>query len=57
MQAWKYDMHNSSNLALVNVMLKSSPSAKESTSMLVYVVLDSTRFALSHWVRNRRKAL
>ena len=40
-------MHNSSNLALVMVVKKSSPSIKESTSMMVYVEADKILLALS----------
>jgi len=49
--------HNSSNLALVIVMLKSSPSAKASTSMEVSMEADKILLALSHWVLSLLKAL
>lgn len=56
MHSLKNGMHNSSNLALVMVMLKSSLSARLSTSMVVYVLLDRIRLALSHWVRSLLRA-
>lgn len=40
--------HNSSNLALERLMLKSSPSAKASTSMEVSMEADKILLALSH---------
>jgi len=49
--------HNSSNLALDKVMLKSSPSAKASTSMEVSMEADKILLALSHWVLSLLKAL
>jgi len=44
----KNGIHNSSNLALVIVILKSTDSANESTSITVYVLEDKILFALSH---------
>jgi len=49
--------HNSSNLALVMVRLKSIDSAKESTSMVVYVEDDKILLALSHYVLSLLMAL
>merc|ERR1719215_1348976 len=49
-------MHNSSNLALEILRLKSLPSSRESTSIVTDVCEDRRRFALSHWVRNLRIA-
>jgi len=53
----KYGKHNSSNLALVSVHEKSSPSYNESTSTVVCVEDDKILFALSHWVLNLLIAL
>jgi len=50
-------MHNSSNLALVNVSTKSSDSASVSTSMVVEVHEDKILLAFSHWVLILLKAL
>lgn len=41
----------------MRVITKSSDSAKESTSMVVYVEADKILFALSHYVLNLLKAL
>lgn len=46
-QSLKVYKHNSSNLALDKVMLKSSPSAKASTSMEVSMEADNILLALS----------
>ena len=43
-------MHNSSNLALVRVREKSSDSASESTSIVVWADDDKILLAFSHWV-------
>jgi hypothetical protein len=53
----KYYKHNSSNLALDILMLKSSDSANESTSIEVSVEADKILLALSHYVLNLLKAL
>jgi len=53
----KYCKHNSSNLALVIVIIKSSDSANESTSIVVYVDADKILLALSHYVLNLLNAL
>ncbi len=51
------DMHNSSNLALVRVREKSSDSASESTSMVVWADDDKILLAFSHWVLSLLMAL
>jgi len=47
-QSLKNYKHNSSNLALDKTMLKSSPSAKASTSIEVSMEADKILLALSH---------
>ena len=56
-QSLNIGKHNSSNLALVMVRLKSIDSAKESTSMVVYVEDDKILLALSHYVLSLLMAL
>jgi len=48
MHSLKYYKQSSSNLALVRVIKKSSPSARLSTSIVVYVEADKILLALSH---------
>ena len=48
----KKSKHNSSNLDLVKVIDKSSPSANESISIVVCWDEDKVLFALSHYVLN-----
>ena len=50
-------MHNYSNLALVIVREKSSESARESTSIVVWAEEDKILFAFSAWVLRRLIAL
>ena len=57
MHSLKSGRHNSSNFALVMLILKSMDSAKESTSIIVYVEEDKILLAFSHWFLNRLKAL
>lgn len=50
-------MHNSSNRALVMLVLKSTPSNRLSISMVVCAEADRVRFARSQAVLKRRTAL
>jgi len=52
MVSLKKSKHNSSNLDLVNVIERSSPSANESISIVVCCDDESVLFALSQYVLN-----